>query len=134
MPGGDRTGPVGMGPRTGRAAGYCSGFEVPGFVTPMPERGYGGRGGWGRGNAGWCGWSQGGSGRGGRGRRHRFYAMGVPGWQRAAGVWPAWGAGIPDSPFVPFSPTVKSKSSRGRPTRCSGVSELTKTPKELCTR
>jgi len=26
MPGGDRTGPMGMGPMTGRAAGYCGGY------------------------------------------------------------------------------------------------------------
>ena len=26
MPGGDRTGPLGQGPMTGRGAGYCGGF------------------------------------------------------------------------------------------------------------
>jgi hypothetical protein len=26
MPGGDRTGPMGMGPMTGRATGYCGGY------------------------------------------------------------------------------------------------------------
>lgn len=26
MPGGDRTGPLGMGPMTGRGLGYCAGF------------------------------------------------------------------------------------------------------------
>ena len=31
MPAGDRTGPEGFGPMTGRAAGYCAGFEVPGI-------------------------------------------------------------------------------------------------------
>jgi hypothetical protein len=31
MPSGDRTGPEGMGPRTGRAFGYCSGFDTPGY-------------------------------------------------------------------------------------------------------
>jgi len=30
MPGGDGTGPAGMGPMTGRAAGYCAGYPVPG--------------------------------------------------------------------------------------------------------
>jgi len=45
MPGGDRTGPAGMGPMTGRAAGYCAGYSVPGFANPVPGRGYGfGRG------------------------------------------------------------------------------------------
>lgn len=29
MPGGDRTGPLGRGPMTGRGAGYCSGFDMP---------------------------------------------------------------------------------------------------------
>ena len=50
MPGGDGTGPAGMGPMTGRAAGYCAGYPVPGFMNPIP--GYAGRGrgfGWGRG-------------------------------------------------------------------------------------
>ena len=32
MPGGDRTGPVGMGSRTGRAIGYCEGFDMPGYA------------------------------------------------------------------------------------------------------
>jgi hypothetical protein len=38
MPRGDRTGPAGMGPMTGRAAGYCTGSGTPGFMNP-----YGGR-------------------------------------------------------------------------------------------
>ena len=38
MPRGDRTGPGGMGPMTGRAAGYCAGSGTPGFMNP-----YGGR-------------------------------------------------------------------------------------------
>ena len=46
MPRGDGTGPAGMGPMTGRAAGFCAGYQVPGFMNP-----YGGRlgGGFGRG-------------------------------------------------------------------------------------
>ena len=32
MPGGDRTGSMGQGPRTGRGLGYCSGFDTPGFT------------------------------------------------------------------------------------------------------
>jgi hypothetical protein len=32
MPRGDRTGPNGMGPLTGRGAGYCSGNIYPGFL------------------------------------------------------------------------------------------------------
>jgi len=68
MPGGDRTGPMGMGPRTGRGAGFCAGLGVPGFMN----RGFGGGFGGGRGGRG-----------GGRGRRNMFYATGLTGWQRA---------------------------------------------------
>ena len=32
MPRGDRTGPMGQGPVTGRALGYCQGFDSPGFT------------------------------------------------------------------------------------------------------
>jgi hypothetical protein len=38
MPGGDGTGPMGMGPMTGRAAGYCAGYPAPGYVNPVPGR------------------------------------------------------------------------------------------------
>lgn len=34
MPAGDNTGPEGMGPRTGRGAGYCAGNDAPGFAEP----------------------------------------------------------------------------------------------------
>ena len=66
MPGGDRTGPMGSGPMTGRQAGFCAGFNVPGFLN----RGFGL---FGRGRGG-----------GGRGRRNMFCATGLTGWQRAA--------------------------------------------------
>ncbi|MCL5742772.1 MAG: DUF5320 domain-containing protein, partial [Acidobacteria bacterium] len=33
MPFGDGTGPLGQGPRTGRGAGLCSGFVVPGYMN-----------------------------------------------------------------------------------------------------
>ena len=57
MPGGDGTGPLGLGPMTGRRAGYCAGYPTPGYANPGPGRGWGfgygrgfGRGrGWGRG-------------------------------------------------------------------------------------
>jgi hypothetical protein len=39
MPRGDRTGPAGMGPRSGRAAGYCRGFDAPGHANPGLVRG-----------------------------------------------------------------------------------------------
>ena len=46
MPRGDRTGPAGMGPMTGRAAGYCAGYSAPGYMNPVPGYGFGR--GWGR--------------------------------------------------------------------------------------
>ena len=58
MPYGDRTGPQGLGPRTGRGAGYCSGFSEPGSMNPVPGRGFFGFG-RGRGSRGvgkGCGW------------------------------------------------------------------------------
>jgi len=33
MPRGNGTGPMGAGPMTGRAAGYCAGFATPGFAN-----------------------------------------------------------------------------------------------------
>lgn len=33
MPYGDGTGPLGLGPRTGRGLGYCSGYNSPGYVN-----------------------------------------------------------------------------------------------------
>ena len=94
MPRGDGTGPAGMGPMTGRAAGYCAGYPVPGYVNPIGGRGFGGFGGFGRGGGG--GW----------GRRNWFYATGMPGWQRAAMGWPAYGAppAYPTTGAAPFGP------------------------------
>ena len=34
MPRGDGSGPAGMGPMTGRAAGYCAGYGAPGYLNP----------------------------------------------------------------------------------------------------
>ncbi len=83
MPAGDGTGPTGMGPMTGRAAGYCAGFGTPGYMNPTPGRGFGKGSGGGRGFRG----------RGaGRGWRNMYYATELTGWQRAAG-WPPWGEG-----------------------------------------
>lgn len=45
MPRGDTTGPMGQGPMTGRAAGFCAGYNVPGYGNTVPA----GRGGFGRG-------------------------------------------------------------------------------------
>ena len=47
MPGGDRTGPGGEGPMTGRQLGYGAGYDSPGFT-----RAYGRRCGWGPANFG----------------------------------------------------------------------------------
>ena len=81
MPAGDGTGPRGMGPMTGRGAGYCAGYDAPGHANPMPGRGFGR----GRGMARGGGWGR------GRGWRHQYYATGLPGWARF-GYAPAWGA------------------------------------------
>ena len=75
MPRGDGTGPAGMGPMTGRAAGFCAGYSVPGYANPVGGRGYGG---WGRG---------GGFGRG------RGFGRGF-GWARAGYGYPAWGGTV----------------------------------------
>ncbi len=32
MPGGDRTGPRGLGSMTGRGLGYCAGYDTPGYT------------------------------------------------------------------------------------------------------
>lgn len=89
MPGGDRTGPLGMGPMTGRAAGYCAGYNVPGYANPAPGRGY-----WGTGRGF-------GGGRG-RGHRHMFYATGLPAWARSVGV-PYAMAPYGAQPYIPQS-------------------------------
>jgi hypothetical protein len=43
MPGGDRTGPMGQGPITGRGMGYCQGNDHPGYGSSPwnPGRGPG---------------------------------------------------------------------------------------------
>jgi hypothetical protein len=58
MPNKDGTGPMGMGPRTGRGAGVCAGNEIQGYAEHVPP-------GWGR----------------GRSRRRRFRGGGAPGWE-----------------------------------------------------
>ena len=44
MPGGNRTGPAGMGPMTGRGAGVCAGARMPGFANAGGGRCFFGRG------------------------------------------------------------------------------------------
>ncbi len=46
MPFGDGTGPLGLGPMTGRGAGFCAGFGRPGFTNPIPGRWFGLGWGW----------------------------------------------------------------------------------------
>ncbi len=43
MPGGDGTGPWGFGPMTGRGAGFCAGFPVPGYMNRFVWPPFGGR-------------------------------------------------------------------------------------------
>lgn len=86
MPRGDRTGPAGQGPRTGRGMGYCSGYATPGYMNPGPGMGFG----MGRGLGG-------GRGGGGRGWRNMYYATGLPGWARADWL-PAYG----QPPVTPY--------------------------------
>jgi hypothetical protein len=38
MPFGDGTGPAGIGPMTGRAAGFCAGYPVSGYMNPVMGR------------------------------------------------------------------------------------------------
>ncbi len=66
---GNKTGPMGMGPMTGRRAGFCAGYDTPGYANQIPGRGYPGGG------------RRFGRGRGGRGRRNRFR------WQAGDLAW-----------------------------------------------
>ena len=86
MPGGDGTGPVGAGPMTGRAAGFCAGYGMPGYMNPVGGRGRGFWG-WGRGRGG--GW--------GRGRGFG-YGVGRFGWAPTMGAYPAYGPMVPPAP------------------------------------
>jgi hypothetical protein len=79
MPAGDGTGPYGMGPMSGRRAGYCAGYNAPGYANFAPGRGMG------RGRFG-------GRGRGGRGGRWRHRWTYQP---------PAWGAAPYAAPPAP---------------------------------
>lgn len=85
MPGGDKTGPLGMGPLTGRGAGYCRGYGMPGYANRWGAAGWGG--GYGRGGYG-------------RGWRNRWFATGVPGW--------AWSPS-----YAAASPVNATRSSAG---------------------
>ncbi len=79
MPAGNRTGPMGYGPMTGRAAGFCAGYDAPGYANPGFARGRG----FGRGRG--LGF------RGGRG----------PGFGRGFGFGPRWGAAYSGYGYYP---------------------------------
>ena len=81
MPGGDGTGPMGAGPMSGRAAGFCAGYGMPGYANPAGGRG-GGFWGWGRGRGG--GWGRG-----------RGFGFGRLGWAPAGAGYPAYGPAAP---------------------------------------
>ncbi len=91
MPAGNRTGPAGVGPMTGRGMGYCGGYDAPGWANWGPGRRFYGRGGlgyFGRGGR-WGG--------GGWGYRHWYHATGLPRWARADYWYPpavAYGAPV----------------------------------------
>ncbi len=91
MPRGDATGPTGMGPMTGRVAGNCAGFGMPGSANNAGGRRFGM--GFGRG-----------VGFGGRGggfrRRNRFFATAESG--RA-------GVGNMTAPFPKADPEMEKQ-------------------------
>jgi len=81
-----------MGPMTGRAAGYCAGYPVPGYMNPAEGRGF-----WGRGRGG--GWGR------GRGFGRGFV------WAGAEYGYPIWG-GVADPNVAyagSFAPAVTSE-------------------------
>lgn len=87
MPRGDRRGPDGMGPMTGRGLGYCAGYDRPGFQSDAPPAGRGQ--GWGAGP----GWGRGQGFGGGRGRGRGF----GPGWGYQPQVAPDFAAPVEPS-------------------------------------
>jgi len=90
MPRGDGTGPGGMGPMTGRAAGFCAGYSVPGFMNSYGGR-LGGGFGWGRGR----GFGM------GRGARWGAYGAGIPFGAPAYGSVPYGTAPYGTVPYGP---------------------------------
>lgn len=79
MPGGDYTGPMGMGARTGRGAGFCGASGIPGYANSGLDRcGFGFRRGAGRGFSGY------GRGMGDRFFRPAGYGAGAYGYAPAA--------------------------------------------------
>ncbi len=105
MPRGDGTGPVGMGPMTGRGAGYCAGYAMPGYANPVGGRGFFG---WGRGGRGF-----GAGPGGGRGWRNRFRATGLTGRQRA-GFAPPMAPPVGLEPYAAPTPRQELDALKGQ--------------------
>jgi hypothetical protein len=84
MPFRDRTGPGGLGPRTGRAMGFCANFPSPGSANSFLGKGWSGHG------------KTGGSGLFGRGHgwRCQYWATGLPGWTREGYGYPVYEPGV----------------------------------------
>ncbi len=93
MPRGDRTGPWGQGPMTGRGVGYCAGYAVPGYANPyVAPRGRG-------------------MGRG-RGYGRRFFSRGLP-WVGGR-CFPAWGpAPVGPKAYAPYYGPETMDSEKG---------------------
>lgn len=85
MPRGDRTGPTGQGPFTGRGLGNCKGFDSPGFTKGMGA----------------------GMGRGGGMGRSMGYGGG---FGRGAGYGRGWGFNAPYPVNTPAYPWMNSMS------------------------
>jgi hypothetical protein len=117
MPWGNGMGPAGLGPLTGRGAGFCAGYGVPGYLNPA-----GGRGAWGAGL---------GFGRGrGRGRRNLYWATGLTGWQHAAAGFP--GAYPYAAPFAEPSAEQELAALRGQlKTMEQGIGQVQERIQEL---
>jgi len=98
MPRGDGTGPMGMGPMTGRGAGFCAGLSAPRMHgramqrSGMTSPGY-------MNPAVGCGMSFG----RGRGFRRMFHLTGMPGWARSG--YPVYGGA--------YAPAVDEKEFLG---------------------
>jgi hypothetical protein len=99
MPRNDGTGPMGMGPMTGRGAGLCRGDAAQDY-TNLPVYGCGfGRG---RGLGGGRGFGGGGGLGGGRGFRRMYQAAGMTGRARydSRGAADAYAAGADEKEFL----------------------------------